>query len=43
MCRQGPTGLMKTVDPWRDWLLHDLHVFYKWVFDSTDELEPVCL
>ena len=26
------------VDPWRDWLLPDLHGFYKWVFDSIDEL-----
>ena len=36
VCRQGPTGPMKTVDPWRDWLLLDLHGFYKWVFDSIE-------
>ena len=32
VCRQGPTGPMKTVDPLRDWLLPDLRGFYKWVF-----------
>ena len=38
VCRQGPTGPMKTVDPCRDWHLPDLHGFNKWVFDSIDEL-----
>ena len=38
VCRQGPTGPMKTVDPLRDWLLPDLLGFYKWVFGSIDEL-----
>ena len=38
VCRQGPAGSIKTVDPWWDWLLHDLHGFYKWFFDSIDEL-----
>ena len=38
VCSQGSTGPMKTVDPWRDWLLPDLHGFYKRVFDSIDEL-----
>ena len=28
VCRQGPTGPVLTLDPWRDWLPPDLHGFY---------------
>ena len=39
VCRQGPTGLVATLEPWRDWLPPDLHGFYKWVLDSLETLD----
>ena len=27
VCRQGPTGPVLTLAPWKDWLPPDLHVF----------------
>ena len=38
VCRQGPIGPIYTLEPWRDWLLPDLHGFHKWVFDSLEIL-----
>ena len=31
VCRQGPTGPVQTLEPWKDWLPPDLHGFYAWV------------
>ena len=39
VCRQGPTGPVLTLDPWRDWLPPDLHGFYAWVFDTLKNLD----
>ena len=39
VCRQGPTGPVVTLDPWRDWLPPDLHGFFTWVFDSLKVLD----
>ena len=30
VCRQGPTAPIKPLDKWKDWLLPDVHGFYKW-------------
>ena len=37
--RQGPTGPVLTLEPWRDWLPPDLHGFYAWVFDTLKVLD----
>ena len=34
VCRQGTTGPIATLKPWKDWLPLDLHGFHKWVFDA---------
>ena len=39
VCRQGPTGPVTSLDPWRDWLPPDLHGFYAWVFDTLKVLD----
>ena len=39
VCRQGPTGPVVTLDPWRDWLPPDLHGFFAWVFDTLKVLD----
>ena len=36
--RQGPTGLVLTLEPWRDWLPPDLHGFDVWAFDTLEVL-----
>ena len=38
VCRQGPTGPIHTLEPWKDWLPPDLHGFYSWVFETLEEL-----
>ena len=38
--RQGPTGPVLTLDPWKDWLPPDRHDgFYAWVFDTLKVLD----
>ena len=39
VCRQGPTGPVLTLEPWKDWLPPDLHGFYAWVFDTLKVLD----
>ncbi len=38
VCRHGPCGPIVSLHPWEDWIPPDLHGFYRWVFDSLDEL-----
>ena len=38
VCRYGPCGPISSLHPWDNWLLPDLHGFYKWVFDSIELL-----
>ena len=38
VCRHGPCGPIASLHPWEGWLPPDLHGFYKWVFDSLEEL-----
>ena len=35
---QGPSGPIRTLEPWTHWIPPDLHGFYKWVFDSLGML-----
>ena len=39
VCRQGPTGPVQTLEPWRDWLLPDLHGFHDWVSSTMEVLD----
>ena len=34
VCRHGPCGPISSLHPWDNWVLPDLHGFYRWVFDS---------
>ena len=38
VCRHGPCGPISSLHPWDNWLVPDLHGFYKWVFDSIELL-----
>ena len=38
VCREGPTGPVRTLKPWRDWLLPDLHGFKSCVFETLEDL-----
>ena len=38
VCRHGPCGPISSLHPWDNWLLPDLHGFYRWVFDSIEVL-----
>ena len=38
VCRHGPCGPVSSLDLWNQWILPDLHGFYKWVFDSLELL-----
>ena len=38
VCRHGPCGPISSLHPWDNWLLPDLHGFYRWVFDSIELL-----
>ena len=39
VCRQGPTGPILTLEPWRDWLPPDLHGFHDWVSSTMEVLD----
>ena len=38
VCRHGPCGPIVSLHPWENWIPPDLHGFYRWIFDSLDEL-----
>ena len=38
VCRHGPCGPISSLHPWNNWILPDLHGFYKWVFGSLEVL-----
>ena len=38
VCRHGPCGPISSLHPWNNWILPDLHGFYRWVFDSLEML-----
>ena len=38
VCRHGPCGPISSLHPWDNWILADLHGFFKWVFDSLELL-----
>ena len=38
VCRQGPTGPICTLAPWKDRMPPDLHCFYSWVFETLGVL-----
>ena len=38
VCRHGLCGPICSLHPWDEWVLPDLHGFYKWVFDAFDLL-----
>ena len=38
VCRHGPCGPISSLHPWDEWFPPDLHGFYKWVFDSLEQV-----
>ena len=34
VCRQGPCGPLRSLEPWVHWIPPDLHGFYTWVLDA---------
>ena len=41
VCRQGPTGPILTLEPWRDCLPPDLHGFLAWASSTMELLDSI--
>ena len=44
VCRHGPCGPVRSLEPWVHWIPADLHGFFKWVFETPGVLNDfVCI